>query len=179
MRRLIGLFLCASLIAICLAGCDSDSTEFDEYNSSIKVEQVERENESGEKYTGRKITALPNIEGKKINEIGDSFFIEATNDVIVNLSEYVGKAISIQGFISRDKAKNGDMSYSVYRQTPGCCGNDGIAGLDIVCKDDYPQVGTWVKATGIVEKDPFNEKNPVIFVAKVEECEITVPFVTQ
>ena len=178
MKKVFGLIICAFCVAICLAGCESDSTENDEYNSHIEVEQVETMNESGEKITIRKLSALPNIEGKSINEIGDSFFIEATNDVIVNLSEHVGKAISIQGFVACDEAPNGDMSYSVYRQTPGCCGNDGIAGLDIVCMDDYPQIGTWVKATGIVEEDPLNKKNPVIFVSKIEECEITVPFVT-
>lgn len=178
MRKTIGLIMCALCVAICLVGCESDSTEFDEYNSNIEVMQVESTNESGEKIIIRTLSALPNIEGKKINDIGDNYFIEATNDVIVNLPEYIGKAISIQGFVSQDEAKNGDISYSVYRQTPGCCGNDGTAGLDIVCIDDYPQIGTWVKATGIVEEDPFKEKNPVIYVAKIEECEITVPFVT-
>ena len=61
----------------------------------------------------------------------------------------------------------------------GCCGADGLAGLDIRCATEYPQDGLWVEATGIVQRDPYDDDNyPTIFVSNIKETEITVPFVT-
>ena len=61
----------------------------------------------------------------------------------------------------------------------GCCGADGLAGLDIICASEYPQYGLWVEATGIVQIDPYDDDDyPTIFVSNIQETEITVPFVS-
>lgn len=179
MKRLFKLFLYAFVIMICFTGCAKENSVAEENNKTITIIQVNVEKDSGETYTERRISKASSVEGKKINSIGDSFFIEATNDVYYNLKEYLGKAISIQGYVDQYIGQNGDVCYAVVRNTPGCCGADGLAGLDIRCAGEYPNTGLWVEATGIVETDPYSRENyPVIFVSEIKETEITVPFVT-
>jgi uncharacterized membrane protein YcgQ (UPF0703/DUF1980 family) len=87
-------------------------------------------------------------------EIREHMFIGQMNDIYVNLKDYAGRKIKYQGIFGQavDKDTGGSL-YSVYRQTPGCCGNDGIAGLEVVWDKEgkYPVKDAWVEATGILE----------------------------
>ena len=83
--------------------------------------------------------------------ITDNYFIQATNDVYLNVDSYVGKSIRIEGLIYEYKDLNDDTHVAVIRNSPGCCGNDGLAGLDIAYAD-YPNSGTWVEVIGTIKK---------------------------
>ena len=101
----------------------------------------------------------------------DIVFKEATyvtmiNDIYNNPDNYLGKTIQIDGmFTSEDfTANGGKIYYYVYRQGPGCCGNDGsMCGFEFTSKDntypDYtPQSGDdnsahpWIKVIGTLDR---------------------------
>ena len=49
----------------------------------------------------------------------------------------------------------GPVYHLVYRKSPGCCGNDGIAGLEVLWDDPnatYPAENDWVRAVGVLEQ---------------------------
>lgn len=114
-----------------------------------------------------------------IIEITDNFFIEQTNDVYYNLDDYIGKTIKIEGLIYSYEDSNGDICYAVVRNTPGCCGNDGLAGLDIRYDEDYPEENTWVEIIGVVGTDNvYDSEIPVIQVYSINIKEKGTVFVT-
>lgn len=127
----------------------------------------------------RKGTKKVTADTKNMLEIGDSYFIQATNDVYVNLNTYIGKTIKVQGLIYSYKDNNGDICYAVVRRTPGCCGADGLAGLDIRYDGEYPEDNTWVTVIGVVDTDNvFGNKIPAIQVTSLEKTETGVTFVS-
>ena len=127
----------------------------------------------------RKSTETVNADTENILEITDNYFIEQTNDVYLNLEDYVGKTIKIQGLIYSYEDTNGDICYAVVRNTPGCCGNDGLAGLDIRYTEDYPEENTWVEVVGVMGKDTvFDSEIPAIQVTSLQETEKGTTFVT-
>lgn len=114
-----------------------------------------------------------------IFEIKDNFFIEQTNDIYYNLKDYLGKTIKIEGFIFSYTDNNGEICYSIVRNTPGCCGNDGLAGLDIRYDGEYPEVKTWVEVIGVIGKDiSYDAEIPAIQVTSIREKEEGTTFVT-
>ena len=93
----------------------------------------------------RKSTEKAKANTNNMVEITDNFFIEQTNDLYLNLNDYIGKTIKIEGLIYSYEDSNGDICYAVVRNTLGCCGNDGLAVLDIRYDEDYPEEDTWVE----------------------------------
>ena len=129
--------------------------------------------------TIRKSTEKAEIDTNNMVEITDNYFIEQTNDVYMNLNDYLGKTIKMQGLIYSYEDGNGDICYAVVRNTPGCCGNDGLAGLDIRYDGEYPEEGTWVEIVGVIGKDTvFNTDTPAIQIASITETEEGTTFVT-
>ena len=97
----------------------------------------------------------------------------------MNLEDYLGKTIKIQGLIYTYQNNNGDICYAVVRNTPGCCGTDGLAGIDIRYDGEYPEENTWVKVEGVMGKDwALGETVPAIQVVSIEETEKGQTFVT-
>lgn len=112
-------------------------------------------------------------------EVTDNYFIEQTNDMFYNVDDYIGKTIKIQGFVYSYEGNNNDKYYCVVRNTPGCCGNDGLAGLDIRFDGRYPKESTWVEVIGILEKDNvFDRDIPAIKVNTIREVPEGIKFVT-
>ena len=64
----------------------------------------------------------------KMIEITDNFFIEQTNDIYLNVNDYIGKTIKIEGLIYSYEGENGEKCYAVVRNTPGVTGFIGSSG---------------------------------------------------
>ncbi|MBR3696852.1 MAG: hypothetical protein IKM97_01045 [Clostridia bacterium] len=127
----------------------------------------------------RKSTEKAKVDTSNIVEITDNFFIEQTNDLYINLNDYIGKTIKIEGLIYSYEDSNGDICYAVVRNTPGCCGSDGLAGLDIRYDEDYPEEDTWVEVIGLVGSDTvYGSKIPAIQVSSLTLKEKGTTFVT-
>ncbi|MDR3348266.1 MAG: hypothetical protein LBO03_01445 [Acidaminococcales bacterium] len=111
-------------------------------------------------------------------EIKDHMFIGQINDIYVNLKDYAGKKIKLQGIFGQAADKDtGRPLYSVYRQTPGCCGNDGIAGLEVVWDKEgkYPAKDAWVEATGILEVLTLKEEGGLIRYPRLRLVSLRLP----
>ena len=127
----------------------------------------------------RKSNGNVEIDSNNILEIKDNFFIEQTNDIYLNYKDYVGKTVKMEGLVYSYQDDNGDTCYAVVRNTPGCCGNDGLAGLDIRYDKDYPKVNTWIEVVGVIGTDTmYGETIPAIQVSTMEEKEQGTTFVT-
>ena len=127
----------------------------------------------------RRTTQKVEPDMNNILEIKDNFFIEQTNDIYYNLKDYLGKTIKIEGFIFSYTDNNGEICYSIVRNTPGCSGNDGLAGLDIRYDGEYPELKTWVEVIGVIGKDiSYDAEIPAIQVTSIREKEEGTSFVT-
>ena len=115
----------------------------------------------------------------EIIQITDNFFIEQTNDVYLNINDYIGKTIKMEGLIYKYEDEEGNTYYAVVRNTPGCCGNDGLAGIDIRYNGEYPEVNTWVEVVGEVKAEMlYGTKIPALQVSSIEIKEEGKTFVT-
>ena len=113
-------------------------------------------------------------------DITDNFFIAQTNDVYINYSDYEGKTVRIEGyFYVYQDYNSGENYYAVVRNSPGCCGNDGLAGLDIKYDGEYPAEKTWIKVVGKISKYSEQDSTPVIIVSSLEETKEGTGFVNQ
>lgn len=121
------------------------------------------------------------VEAKKdeVLKITDNYFIEQTNDIFINLEDYVGRTVTFEGLIYSYEDEKGDTLYAVVRNTPGCCGNDGLAGLDIRYDKDYPKQDTWVEVTGVIEAETVNGTEiPAVKLSSMTKKEEGTTFVT-
>ena len=91
--------------------------------------------------------------GNSIVEIKEKMFIAQVNDVYLNPDDYVGKTIKLEGlFMTQDNGAQIPPYYFVIRYGPGCCGNDGNAGFEVIWDKQmpvYPQDNEWVEAVGV------------------------------
>ena len=75
--------------------------------------------------------------------------------------------------------KMAKLGYAVVRNSPGCCGNDGLAGLDIKWDGEYPAEKTWIQVVGKISKYSETDPTPVILVSSLEETPEGTGFVNQ
>jgi len=92
---------------------------------------------------------------EEILEIKERMFIQQCNDIFFNTDEYVGKTVRLEGIYKTFRIPDGNSiktSHYVYRNSPGCCGNDGESGFIVLLEDfPAPEQNAWVEATGKVE----------------------------
>jgi uncharacterized membrane protein YcgQ (UPF0703/DUF1980 family) len=105
----------------------------------------------------------------------ESTYVTYINDVYTNADKYIGKIIQLDGmFTYEDYASQGGKKYYyVYRQGPGCCGNDGsMCGFEFTAANaaDYPKYTPkatdkfndhpWIKVTGKLKQYYEGDKGP-------------------
>ena len=130
--------------------------------------------------TESKSTATEESDNSDILEITDNYFIEQTNDIFYNMDDYIDKTIKIEGLIySYEDDDSGNTYYAVVRNTPGCCGADSLAGLDIRYDGEYPEENAWVEVVGVLKTDTvYGSEIPALQVISMKETEEGVTFVT-
>ena len=89
----------------------------------------------------------------KVFEIREKMFIQQCNDIYFNADEYLGKTVRLEGiFREFPNVLGEEPERYVYRNAPGCCGYDGMAGFRVLLNDSpAPKSYAWVEATGTVE----------------------------
>ncbi len=163
---IVVLIILLLIIGIVLITVNEKSVEIIE-NTSSKENSTKNKNEDNKP------------DNSDMIQITDNYFIQQTNDIYMNLDEYVGKTIKIEGIVYTYDDFEGKKLYAVVRNTPGCCGNDGLAGVDIRYDGIYPEKDTWVEVIGIISKENINGENmPVINVSVINEKEVGTSFVT-
>ncbi|MBR0491070.1 MAG: hypothetical protein IJJ82_03375 [Clostridia bacterium] len=155
------------------------STEINSNSETPQTDIIEENTTEEKEAIIRRTTQKLEPDMDNILEIKDNFFIQQTNDMYYNLNDYLGKTIKIEGFVTNYKDNNGDICYGVVRNTPGCCGADGLAGLDIRYDGEYPEIDTWVEVIGVLGKDiSYDAEIPAIQVTSIRAKEEGTTFVT-
>ncbi|MDR1952434.1 MAG: hypothetical protein LBQ37_02830 [Elusimicrobiota bacterium] len=98
------------------------------------------------------IFTIENLEAKEL-VIGERFFVTQTNYVYQNPKSYIGTEIKLEGIFDKYDSYDGKSSqYYVFRYGPGCCGNDGYVGFEVIWDKPYPKKDDWVEAQGTLEE---------------------------
>lgn len=93
----------------------------------------------------------------KIIELTDKFYVTYINDIFFNQDDYLGKTLRLQGAylkatynLGNSKKKQVDF---VYRNGPGCCGNDGaMCGFEFENTNNvHLKDNDWIEVTGVLE----------------------------
>jgi uncharacterized membrane protein YcgQ (UPF0703/DUF1980 family) len=106
--------------------------------------------------------SIKNADGDEI-VLKDKLFIAQCNDIYLNPDEYMGKTIRWEGIYTGATNPETNQTFKfVIRYGPGCCGNDGTAGFEILYDGEPPKINDWVEASGKIE---MIEENGEEFVA--------------
>lgn len=145
MKRLLLLLIITATI---IAGCNQDNSKGDTpLESATKNEGTQTVNED------KTNEVNPSSTENEIVEIKEKMFIAETNEIYLNKEEYIGKKIKLEGMFDEQHSEEKDKTYyHVYRNGPGCCGNDGVAGFEVIWDKEYPKINDWVEAIGTLEE---------------------------
>ncbi len=105
--------------------------------------------------------------------IDEKLYLTQINDIFMNLSDYEGKTIVVEGmFAELYSAEEDNTLPAVFRFGPGCCGNDGWGGF-LLNYDDFktmPKEGDWMRITGTpyIEETEGGFRNLFLNVSNVE-----------
>ncbi len=86
-----------------------------------------------------------------IFEIKEKMFVTQCNDIFLNPGDYENKIIKIEGMYNEYEDSKGKIHKYVYRNGPGCCGNDGVVGFEFFYDGNNPKRNDWIEAVGKVE----------------------------
>jgi uncharacterized membrane protein YcgQ (UPF0703/DUF1980 family) len=141
--------------ALMLSGCGAkaDAADKDAARSDVA---------SGDASSGETVSAQGTekevADSEEVLEIGEKFFIQQCNDIYYNPESYEGTVVKLEGIYDEyfDEYR-GETSHAVYRNGPGCCGNDGVAGFVFQYDGAFPTQNDWVEVTGIVELETYDD----------------------
>ena len=94
---------------------------------------------------------------KETVEVKEKFFIQQCEYIYMNAGDFENRIIKIEGLCDIREG-NGEKRYYVYRNTPGCCGNDGMIGFRFLYKgDEKLALKDWIAVTASLNigKDSF------------------------
>jgi uncharacterized membrane protein YcgQ (UPF0703/DUF1980 family) len=82
----------------------------------------------------------------KVCSLKDRFFVQQVNDIYLNPESYKDQIIKVEGFFNKYIDEGNIERYVVYRQTAGCCGDDGSAGFEFAYKKGklHFEPGQWI-----------------------------------
>lgn len=90
-------------------------------------------------------------------EIKENLFIAQLDDLYLNLSDYVGRTVQLEGFVDIIEI-DGLLHYGVVRQAMVCCAADMmLVGLEFNWDGEPPKQNDWVAVRGILQIDADTE----------------------
>ena len=82
-------------------------------------------------------------------EIGEKMFLTQISDMYCNFDHYKDKTIIVEGMYAQFYSWDGsETAPVVYRNGPGCCGNDGWGGFLLKYDGEFPNENDWIRVTG-------------------------------
>ena len=118
---------------------------------------------SGKEENARSESLAPNM---PVIEIKEKMFAAQVNDVYLNIKDYLGKTIKLEGIFKSELYQGKEEPYCfVVRYGPGgCCGLDANVGFEVAWAKEkaepYPAAESWVEATGVLktyEEDGYSQ----------------------
>lgn len=110
-----------------------------------------------------------NRENKEVISIDEKIFLSQMTDIYMNTNDYIGRIISMEGYMLPDDTGD-DIIGAVVRNSPGCCGDDGITGLSYIWGQDVPAENDWIKVTGVLSVRVEGEQ--IYLVIEADEVEV-------
>lgn len=152
------LLVCVFLTG-CVNGTNKNSDEYGPQSETSKVNaetsreidnyQTSHENRSESDKNQNNISTESK---KEVLEIKEKMFITQINDIFYNIDDYKDKLIVVEGMYSKWNLWNGNKKVPVlYRNGPGCCGNDGWGGFWLNYNGELPKENDWIRVTGTPE----------------------------
>ena len=90
-----------------------------------------------------------------IIEISERMFVTHINSIYMNISNYLGKTIKLEGIFGATQIETGDFYYVFRYSQDECCGG-GMSGFEVRWASDqirhFPAANSWVEATGILRE---------------------------
>ncbi|MDR1101722.1 MAG: hypothetical protein LBL34_05155 [Clostridiales bacterium] len=166
-----GGILAVIMAAIFMTGCadgtdgtaDSAIADVNGYNSAASADAAEfMASENG------------------VFEVREKMFATQMTEIVINKENYIGKTLKFEGMY--DEIEGELATYKlVYRQTNGCCGTDGVAGLEVAWNGVTPELNDWVEVVGVLEE--YDEAGSKYLQIRAEQLNILpergLEFVTQ
>lgn len=95
--------------------------------------------------------------------IKEKMFIAQCNDIYLNPKDYMDRTIQVEGMYGEFPNEEAGTTYRcVYRNGPGCCGNDGVAGFEMRYEGKLPKANDWIQVTGKIELDKEGDREYVV-----------------
>ncbi len=93
----------------------------------------------------------------EIIEIKERLFIAGCNDVMANPGDYKNRLVKLEGMYTPFQSAPGKTIHCVTRNSPGCCGGDGVVGFEFTWSGVLPKDNDWIEVTGsvVVKKNPY------------------------
>jgi len=84
-----------------------------------------------------------------IIEVSDKMFLTQVNNIYINREDYIGKTIRYEGiFKVQSPSDNQPPSFYALRYGPGCCGDDGNIGFEVLWDGETIEDDAWVEIVG-------------------------------
>jgi uncharacterized membrane protein YcgQ (UPF0703/DUF1980 family) len=148
MNRKLLTLICLISLALSLSGCggakDDAGAKQDTGEQSTPAKSAE--------YTA------DTADEAEVFEIGEKFFIQQCNDIYYNPQSYEGTVVKLEGIYDEYFDEYiGATSHAVFRNGPGCCGNDGVAGFVFTYDGTFPAKDDWIAVTGTVRLETYDD----------------------
>jgi len=155
MKRLCALLMAFLMLPIGGCGQASSGQQSDTLYSEAEA-QSETDgsgSDTSQQISAPVLTTEKPPENDGVVEITESMFVSQINDVYLNADDYFGKPFKYEGMFTQYTWEETGMTYyMVYRDSPGCCGNDGTAGFEVVwpegAEQPYPNENDWCEVVG-------------------------------
>lgn len=111
------------------------------------------------------------VADKEVVEITEKMFLTQINDIYYNFNNYENKTVVLEGMYSVFTSTDGTAtSPVVYRNGPGCSGNDGWGGFLLRYDGEFPDENDWIRVTGtpVLETNEKGYKNIYLIVSSLE-----------
>lgn len=149
------------VMAAILSGCQSETA-----TQEVAMKSEKRATETGE---GQTEAEKKNRQNKEIVQVEEKVFLSQMTDIYTNKEDYIGRTLSLEGYMYTEGIEDG-ITGGVVRNTPGCCGDDGLLGFLYTWAGEVPKANEWIRVTGVLterEKDGTAQ-----FVLEAEEIEV-------
>lgn len=150
------IILCIILVTtLLIAGCSSKNKVIEPQQQSSE-QNTEKTSDDSKTLVDQVMEnalkdSLKNAEGDEVI-LKDKLFIAQCNDIYLNPDEYMDKVIKWEGIYTEATNPVTNETYKfIIRYGPGCCGNDGTAGFEILYDGELPKKNDWVEAAGKIE----------------------------
>ena len=186
-RKLILISLVSGITISILAGCNAikDKVNLEnqnvlETNEDLKHDDVKQENteDTQLKKEDNTLEETSKVEVKSSNEridinniditIKDDTFITQMDEVYINIYDYIGKTMKVEGIVKNVSGKMFTV-VRLYDMQHGDHSHEVTVGVDAEYDGEVPAEDSWVEIIGVIDKQVKDEKDvPVLKVKSLE-----------